>query len=139
MQLDALFALAFASASPPGLTSLHKVSRKLIMQKACGHPEGLPHFVSPSRYLFTIGHRLVFSLGEWSPRIQSEFHVCRPTWDTPGLTSVVAYGPVTLFGRTFQIVQLTSMISYRGPATPDGKPSGLGFSAFVRHYLRNIG
>ena len=24
-----------------------------------------------------------------------------------------------------------------GPATPEGKPSGLGFCAFARHYLRN--
>ena len=39
-------------------------------------------FTFPSRYWFTIGHRLVFSLGGWSPRVQSEFHVFRPTWDT---------------------------------------------------------
>ncbi len=32
--------------------------------------------------LYAIGHQLVFSLGGWSPRIQSEFHVFRPTWDT---------------------------------------------------------
>ena len=28
-------------------------------------------------------------------------------------------------------------MSYRGPITPDGKPPGLGCSAFARHYLRN--
>ena len=38
-------------------------------------------FTFPSRYCFTIGHRLVFSLGEWSPQIQTRFHV-------PGLTRV---------------------------------------------------
>ena len=28
-------------------------------------------------------------------------------------------------------------IPHRGPATPPGKPGGLGFSAFARRYLRN--
>ena len=40
-------------------------------------------FAFPSRYLFTIGHRGVFRLGEWSPRIRTGFHVSRPNWD-PG-------------------------------------------------------
>ena len=80
--------------SPPALT------RGLIMQKANGRVtndssiacrrtiSGLFHsppgvlFAFPSRYWFTIGHHGVFSLGEWSPRIQTEFHVFRPTWDT---------------------------------------------------------
>src|SRR5215470_17988977 len=34
MQLNALFRLAFATAPPLGLTSLHRVTRRLIMQKA---------------------------------------------------------------------------------------------------------
>ena len=36
-------------------------------------------FTFPSRYWFTIGHRRVFSLTEWSPLIQTGFHVPRPT------------------------------------------------------------
>ena len=36
-------------------------------------------FAFPSRYWFTIGHHLVFSLGEWSPQIQTGFHVSGPT------------------------------------------------------------
>jgi hypothetical protein len=39
-------------------------------------------FTFPSRYLFTIGHEGVFSLGKWSSRIQTGFLVSRPTWDT---------------------------------------------------------
>ena len=37
--------------------------------------------------MFAIGHRVVFSLGGWSPRIRTEFHVLRPTRDPgwPGL------------------------------------------------------
>src|SRR5579875_3465203 len=34
MRLDALLRLAFASATPPGLTSPHTVTRWLILQKA---------------------------------------------------------------------------------------------------------
>ena len=36
-------------------------------------------FAFPSRYLFTIGRLRVFSLGGWSPHIQTGFHVSRPT------------------------------------------------------------
>jgi len=36
-------------------------------------------FTFPSLYLYTIGHRRVFSLGEWSPQIQTGFHVSGPT------------------------------------------------------------
>ena len=39
-------------------------------------------FTFPSRYLCTIGRQPVFSLGGWAPRIQTGFHVSRPTWDT---------------------------------------------------------
>ena len=64
--------------------------------------------------------------------------MCRPTWDTLRLVCVFVYGPFTLYGRTFQNVQLTVTMSYQGPATPVGKPTGLASSAFVRHYLRNL-
>ena len=53
--------------------------------------------------LFTIGHRLVFSLGRWSSRIQPGFHVSRPTRGPHRITySHFAYGTLTLCGRTFQ-------------------------------------
>ena len=32
-----------------------------------------------------------------------------------------------------------SVMPYRSPATPHGKPHGLASSAFARHYLRNLG
>src|SRR5882672_5907822 len=32
-------------------------------------------FTFPSRYWFTIGRTLIFSLGEWSPQIPTGFHV----------------------------------------------------------------
>ena len=40
-------------------------------------------FTFPSRYFYAIGHLLVFSLGGWSPQIQTGFHVSRLTQDTP--------------------------------------------------------
>ena len=36
-------------------------------------------FAFPSRYWFTIGRLRVFSLGGWSPHVQTGFHVSRPT------------------------------------------------------------
>ena len=51
--------------------------------QVCFTPLTAVLFAFPSRYWFTIGHQGVFSLGGWSPRIQTEFHVLRPNWD-PG-------------------------------------------------------
>src|ERR1700751_868717 len=42
---DALFRLAFATATPHGLTSPRTATRRLILQKARGHPERLPRLV----------------------------------------------------------------------------------------------
>ena len=38
-------------------------------------------FTFPSRYLFTIGHQVVFSLIQWSGLILTEFHVLHDTRD----------------------------------------------------------
>ncbi len=61
----------------------------------------------------------------------------RSTWDTSRAARNFAYGPFTLYGESFQILLLFLTIPYRGPATPAGKPAGLGFSLFARHYLGN--
>ena len=78
------------------LTSLHRLTRRIIMQKARGQPEGLPLLVSkwfqvlfhsppgvlftfPSRYWFAIGRQGVFSLGRWSSQIPTGFLVSRGT------------------------------------------------------------
>ena len=93
------------------------------MQKACRNPGGPRHLVGtrfqvcftplrgvlftfPSRYWFAIGHRLVFSLGGWAPRIRTEFHVFRPTWDTTRAARGFGYGAFTLYRRPFQAVPL---------------------------------
>ncbi len=51
--------------------------------QVCFTPLAAVLFAFPSRYLSTIGHQVVFSLGGWSPRIRTAFHVHRPNWD-PG-------------------------------------------------------
>ena len=50
----------------------------------------LPHrvlFTFPSRYWFTIGHQVVFSLGRWSSQIPTGFHVSRGTRGHPRVIS----------------------------------------------------
>ena len=45
-------------------------------------------FAFPSRYWFTIGRLRVFSLGGWSPHVQTGFLVPRPTCRNPSSTPV---------------------------------------------------
>ena len=110
------------------------------MQKARRHPEGLRPLVSvwfqvlftplfrvlftfPSQYWFTIGLSVVFSLGGWSPHIQTGFHVSRPTrYNT---FSGFTYRIITFFDQAFQLVRLPSM-HFR--ATPFSLAATLGIS-----------
>ena len=71
--------------------------------QVCFTPLAAVLFAFPSRYLFTIGHRVVFSLGGWSPRIRTEFHVLRPTRDPRGSGRAFGYGAVTRCGPAFQL------------------------------------
>src|SRR6188474_3769222 len=48
-------------------------------------------FAFPSRYWFTIGRLRVFSLGGWSPHIQTGFLVSRPTCRTLSSTHYISY------------------------------------------------
>ena len=85
-------------------------------------------FAFPSRYWFTIGRLRVFSLGGWSPHLQTGFHVSRPTSLTLGSTTLFSHtGLSPNYGRTFQTVLLTRWLNREG------------FSGFARHYFRNLG
>ena len=66
-------------------------------------------FTFPSRYLSSIGHLLVFSLGGWSPQIPSGFHVSGGTQDTSRASLIFGYGAITLFRYTFQCIRLTKL------------------------------
>jgi hypothetical protein len=101
----ALFGLAFASATPLRLNLATKINSLTHYAKGTRSdraqaPSVLPPLVGerfqvlfhsppgvlftfPSRYWFTIGRRGVFSLGRWSSRIPTGFHVPRGTQGIP--------------------------------------------------------
>ena len=121
---NALFRLAFAAA--PEFQSLnlmlHAITRRLILQKAHGQAWqaiALPYLVSirfqvlfhsppgvlftfPSRYWFTIGHCLVFSLTRWSSQIPTKFHVLRSTQVSTGRPTNFKYRTFTFCGAPFK-------------------------------------
>ena len=75
-------------------------------------------FTFPSQYLFTIGLSGVFSLGGWSPHIQTGFHVSRPTH----LSSMYAfrlrgYHPLWLFfpEHSSKYIKTFGLIRFRSP------------------------
>ena len=76
-------------------------------------------FTFPSRYWFTIGHRLVFSLGRWSSRIPTRFHVPRGTRGHPRVIHDFAYGALTHYGGTFQSLPLFFTNPMSGPHNPE--------------------
>ena len=61
-------------------------------------------FTFPSRYFFTIGHQVVFSLMGWSPHIHTRFHVPRITLDSTSLSHLSYTGlspPMVRFPKRF--------------------------------------
>ena len=113
--------LAFATAPHlKCLTLLLNVTRWPVLQKVRGHTSNvLPQLVSagfqvlfhsppgvlftfPSRYCFTIGHQVVFSLGRWSSLLPTRFHVSRGTLDQNLIIMNFTYVAITLYGLTFQ-------------------------------------
>ena len=64
-------------------------------------------FTFPSRYCSSIGHRVVFRVGGWSPQLPTGFHVSGGTLDPRWHTSAFAYGALTRCGRPSHTVQLT--------------------------------
>ena len=96
-------------------------------------------FTFPSQYCFTIGHQVVFRLGEWSPRLLCGFHVSADTLDTVSCLLVaptrLSLAPVafpTAFG--YKLTMLYTVLNPVGIAT-----IGLASSAFARHYSQNLG
>ena len=99
----ALFGLAFATATPHGLTSPRTTNSQAHSSKGTQSPrteilrlsrlvgtrfQVLFHsppgvlFTFPSRYLSAIGHQGVFRLSGWSRQIHTEFHGLGATWET---------------------------------------------------------
>ena len=59
-------------------------------------------FTFPSRYCFTIGHQVVFSLTGWSPLFHTRFLVSRTTLDSTNLCSLFIYRTFTFYGMLSQ-------------------------------------
>src|SRR4029079_7714911 len=147
----ALFGLAFATASPHGLTSRHNANSqahsskgtlslrpKSKLQRIVGtwfqvlfhSPPGVL-FTFPSRYLSAIGHQGVFRLNGWSRQIHTEFQGFRVTWVNTSQSWPYTYGAITLYGATFQWTSTSTSFSYcledrqilpSGPTTPPTPP-----------------
>ena len=92
------------------LTSPPTATRRLIMGVL---------FTFPSRYLSTIGLRVVFSLAGWSRLLRTGFLVSRPTQVTPRSGSRFPYGALTPCGPPFHAVPVASAVCFPGaPTTP---------------------
>ena len=131
------------------------ITRRTVLQKVRGRTTygastACKHRVSgsfslPSRGSFhlsftvlcAIGHRGVFRLGGWSPRLPTRFLVSRGTLDTARLRSDFAYGIITLFDETFQTLQLSFLCAISQSSTPKYKYFGLACFPFARRYLGN--
>ena len=92
-------------------------------------------FTFPSRYSCTIGHRGVFRLGGWSPRLRAEFHVLRATRDTTrGRTRLVTGLSPSLAGRSRPLHSgvVHPMLWSHNPA--GASSHGLASSPFAHRY-----
>ena len=94
-------------------------------------------FTFPSRYSFTIGHQVVFSLTGWSPLIHTRFHVPRATLDTASLTYLSYTGLSPSMVCCSKTILLDSSDRLCSPNPTRITSYGLGSSYFARHYSRN--
>ncbi len=136
----ALFRLAFAAATPHGLTSRHVPDSQAHSSKGTPspHPKGKAltacrHTVSgtlslPSRGTFhhsltvlsAIGHQEVFRLTEWSRQIHSRFHGPAATRVmTQNRHAVFTYRALTVYGRPSQATSINHTLLLSGQVGPD--------------------
>jgi hypothetical protein len=121
--------------SSKGTRSLHSSPEAGHAPTACRHtvsgtisrPLTGVLFTFPSRYLFTIGHQVVFRLRRWSSRIHTGFHGPRATWDPARESRGFRLQGYHLLCRRFPSPSATHAISDspperqsrpNGPATP---------------------
>ena len=79
-------------------------------------------FTFPSRYWFTIGHQVVFSLRRWSSQIPTGFHVPRSTRvRLPERQHIFVYKAFTSYGGAFQPAS-TNMLLCNSPRRMQSSP-----------------
>ena len=76
-------------------------------------------FNFPSRYFFTIGHQVVFSLGQWSDLLPTGFLVSCRTLDSARSIIYFVYETFTLFGLLFQNSSTIDFSNLLQSSTPD--------------------
>ena len=169
----AILKARFHCGSVPTLTSPLTATRWLILQKARRHTAGVLRllvgarfqvlfhsplgvlFTFPSRYWFAIGHRRVFSLGGWSPRIRTGFHVPGttrvPSSEASGFRVRGSYPLRPAFPCRSATATLCNSVpglrpwegkvpQHRMQQRPQACTCmGLGWCAFARRYSRNLG
>ena len=128
MQLIALLRLGFPSAPMLQHLNLAAYHNSLARSTKSTRSLALPLLVSirfqilfhsppgvlftfPSRYCFTIGHQVVFSLGRWSSLLPTRFHVSRGTLDQNLIIVIFTYVAITLYGSTFQLSSINHNFS----------------------------
>ena len=82
---------------------------KLTISCSISLPPGVL-FTFPSRYWFTIGCSVIFSLTRWSSQIQEGFHVSLPTWDT--ISEMIMFSITGLSPTMVHIQFVSSNIFY---------------------------
>ena len=75
-------------------------------------------FTFPSQYCSTIGHRVVFRLGGWSPLILIGFHVSDDTPDLARPSWNFAYETFTPYGWPSQVIRLSLEVTLWAVHTP---------------------
>ena len=94
-------------------------------------------FTFPSRYWFTIGLRVIFSLGGWSPQIQTGFLVSRPTQVPPRTSSDFRLRGSNPLRRTFPGTSANlPIIFYWRPYNPVGLTRRFGLFPLRSPLLR---
>ena len=92
----------------------------------------LPGFFSPFLHstgsLSVIGRSRVFSLGGWSPHLQTGCHVSRPTYRLPSTTRLTSHKGLS-----------PSMAGLSRPFCCRSCYRSLGCCNFARRYFRNLG
>ena len=95
-------------------------------------------FTFPSQYCSTIGHRVVFRLGGWAPRLLTGFLVSADTLDTANASRNFAYKTLTSSGWSSHTIRLSLEVVRRGPNPDCITTTGLASSTFARHYSQNL-
>ena len=118
-----------ASIHSPSTVCKHRVSGSLSL------PSRGPFHLSFT-VLFSIGHRVVFRLRGWSPRVPSRFLVSRCTLDPATLSPF----SLTRLSRSLESLSSALQLTLKvvvAVRTPQCTHHGLASSDFARRYFRN--